>query len=262
MVELTDDKGQLESNTIGVFRTAATVKGGRRFSFGSLVVVGDRAGQVGLGHAKANEVPRAIEKAQKSARKAMKRITLKGGTIPHEVNGRFGSASIRLIPASPGTGVVAGATVRAVLEMAGITDCLTKSYGSNNKQNLAKATLEGLLQLRTREETASLRGVTIEKSVVDEMLERGRAYMPAVPIKKEAPAESKPEGKGKPKGRGGKRDAPKKKDQGSQADQASAKDAPPGKSPGTAPAADAAATDAPVKDAGADAPATPDKDAS
>ena len=176
--ELIEESSQFEANTIGVFRSAATIKGGRRFSFGSLVVIGDRNGQVGLGYAKANEVPPAIEKAQKDARKNLVRVKLHGGTIPHEVTGRFGSAIVKLFPASPGTGVVAGATVRAVLEMVGITDCLSKSFGSNNKKNLAKATLEGLAILQTREEIAELRGVDIAKTTVDEMIERGQAFMP------------------------------------------------------------------------------------
>jgi len=121
MVEFLDDTNQLESNTIGVFRSAATMAGGRRFSFGSLVAVGDKNGRIGLGYGKANEVPPAIEKAQKDAKKNLKKVVLQGGTIPHEVLGRYGASEVKLIPASPGTGVVAGATVRAVLELAGIS---------------------------------------------------------------------------------------------------------------------------------------------
>lgn len=176
MVTVIEETGSVETNTIGVFRTAATVKGGRRFSFGSLVVAGDRQGRVGLGYAKANEVPPAIEKAGKEAKKNLKKVTLRGNTIPHEVTGRWSSSVVRLIPASPGTGVVAGSTVRAVLEMAGVTDCMTKSYGSNNKQNLAKAVMNGLLLLRSREEIANLRGVTIETSEVDERIEHASAF--------------------------------------------------------------------------------------
>jgi len=178
MPEVLDQKSELESTTIGVFRSAATVAGGRRFSFGALVVVGDRRGKVGLGYAKANEVPPAIEKAQKDGRKRMQKIILSGGTIPHAVTGRYGASSVRLIPAAPGTGVVAGGTVRAVLELAGVTDCLTKSYGSTNQKNLAKATMEGLLTLRTRETVAELRGVTIDKTTVEELIEKGAANMP------------------------------------------------------------------------------------
>ncbi|MCR9216593.1 MAG: 30S ribosomal protein S5 [bacterium] len=178
MVEFLDDTNQLESNTIGVFRSAATMAGGRRFSFGSLVVVGDKGGRIGLGYGKANEVPAAIEKAQKDAKKNLKRVNLQGGTIPHEVQGRYGASSVKLIPASPGTGVVAGATVRAVLELAGITDCMTKSSGSNNSKNLAKAVLDGLIQLRSKDTFATLRGVEIGDTEVDERIDRGSAFMP------------------------------------------------------------------------------------
>lgn len=177
MAEILDEVSQLESTTIGVFRSAATVAGGRRFSFGALVVVGDKRGKVALGYAKANEVPPAIEKAQKEAKKDMVRVTLQGGTIPHEVMGAFSASRVKLVPASPGTGIVAGTTVRAVLESAGITDCLTKSYGSSNKKNLAKATLAGLQQLRLKDQVAGLRGVTLGKSEVDERLERGAAFV-------------------------------------------------------------------------------------
>ncbi|CAE7470604.1 rpsE [Symbiodinium necroappetens] len=190
MVENVEQGSQLESNTIGIFRSAATVKGGRRFSFGALVVVGDREGRVGVGYAKANEVPPAIEKAQKDGRKAVSSVNLHGGTIPHEVVGRYSASVVKLIPASPGTGVVAGATVRAVLEIAGITDCMTKSYGSNNKKNLAKATLNALETLRTKQDVSRVRGVEIARTEVDEMIERGQAFMtPAAGAKKEAPAE-------------------------------------------------------------------------
>lgn len=177
MVETAEQSSQLESNTIGIFRSAATAKGGRNFSFGALVVVGDKNGRVGLGYAKANEVPPAIEKAQKYGRKEVQRIQLQGGTVPHEVLGRYSASSVKIVPASPGTGVVAGATVRAVLEMAGITDCLTKSYGSNNKKNLAKATLAGLSMLRTKEDVSRVRGIEIKRTEVDDMIERGAAFM-------------------------------------------------------------------------------------
>jgi small subunit ribosomal protein S5 len=176
---LQDSKGTLESTTIWVNRTAATVKGGKRFSFCALVAVGDRDGNVGLGYGKAPGVPAAIEKAQKEAKKKLRPVKLNRGTITHESTGRYCSSVVRLIPASPGTGVIAGATVRAVLELAGIRDCLTKSYGSNNKINLARATLEGLLGCRTREEIAELRGVTLEKSLVDEKIELGEKFAPS-----------------------------------------------------------------------------------
>lgn len=200
MAEFIQDSEALESNTIGVFRSAATVAGGRRFSFGSQVVVGDRHGRVGLGYAKANEVPPAIEKAQKNAKKNMKKVTLQGGTFPHTVTGRYGASVVKLLPASPGTGVVAGSTVRAVLELAGVTDALTKSYGSNNQKNLARATLDGLMQLRTREQIAELRGVEISKTEVDERLERGAAFMPK---KTAAPKPQPQEEQGGRGGRGG-----------------------------------------------------------
>lgn len=172
MAELIDDKTNLESTTVGVFRTAATVKGGRRFSFSSLVVAGNRRGEVGIGYGKANQVPPAIEKAQKEAKKTLRRVNLQEGTIPHEVNGRYGASKVRLLPASPGTGVIAGASVRAVLEMAGITDCLTKCYGSTNKQNVVKATLDALSKLHTKDEIAAVRGVEIGETEVDERLNR------------------------------------------------------------------------------------------
>ncbi|MCK4871484.1 MAG: 30S ribosomal protein S5 [Phycisphaerales bacterium] len=189
---VTEDSDGMESTTVGIFRTAATIKGGRRFSFGAMVVVGDRNGTVGYGYGKANEVPASIEKAQKEGRKSVNTIPLKGRTIPHTVQGRFGASVVKLIPASPGTGVVAGSAVRAVLELAGIHDCLTKALGSTNKKNLVKATLNGLSQLRTRETIAELRGVEIQRTRVDEMLERGAAYMPATKPQpgEEAPAEA------------------------------------------------------------------------
>ncbi len=178
MAELLDEQSQLESTTVNVFRTASTVKGGRRFSFGALVVVGDRRGRVGHGHGKSTEVPNAIEKAQKKARRDMVTLHMAGTTIPHEVEGRFGASHVRLMPASPGTGVVAGATVRAVLELAGITDCLTKSFGSNNSVNVVKAVFDGIRQLQTRETIAELRGVDLGLSEIEQKIERGRRFMP------------------------------------------------------------------------------------
>src|SRR6185295_1178329 len=144
MAELLDEVSQIESTTVAVQRTSATVKGGRRFSFGALVVVGDRRGRVGFGYGKSNEVPSAIEKAEKYARKAMVAVPLSGSTIPHQVEGTFSASKVRLVPAAPGTGVVAGGTVRTILEKAGITDCLTKCYGSTNKRNIVKAVFDGL----------------------------------------------------------------------------------------------------------------------
>ncbi len=143
-------------------RSAAVVKGGRRFSFSALAVAGNRGGLVGHGFGKARQVPSAIEKANKDARKHLMRVPLDAqGTIPHETSGRFCGALIRMIPASPGTGIIAGASVRAVCEMAGIKDILTKAYGSTNPINLVKATFHALAQLRTPEAIAELRGVKL-----------------------------------------------------------------------------------------------------
>ncbi len=143
-------------------RSAAVVKGGRRFSFSALTVAGNREGVVGHGYGKARQVPNAIEKGNKDARKHFIKIHLTDkGSIPHEVSGRFCGAMVRLIPASEGTGIIAGASVRAVCEMAGIRNILSKSYGSTNAINVIKATFEALSQLRTREQVASLRGVEL-----------------------------------------------------------------------------------------------------
>ena len=138
------------------------MKGGRRFSFSTLVVCGDERGVVGYGRGKARDVPAAVEKASKNARKNLERVAVVKETIPHRVVGRFGSARVMLVPASAGTGVIACASVRAVVELAGIKNLLTKSYGSRNPINLVKATLDGLRHARTREEVAQLRGVTLE----------------------------------------------------------------------------------------------------
>jgi small subunit ribosomal protein S5 len=172
MPEVIDEAAALESTTVGVYRTAATVKGGRRFSFSALVVVGDRAGRVGVGYGKANQVPPAIEKAQKGAKRKLKPYPLVGRTIPHEVTGRYGACEVRLIPASPGTGVIAGAAVRAPLELMGIQDCLTKSYGSNNSKNLVKAVINGLEMLRSKAQVQALRGVVLGQTGVEEMIDR------------------------------------------------------------------------------------------
>lgn len=177
MAEYLDDGNSLESTTVAINRTATTVKGGRRMSFSALVVVGDRSGSVGVGYGKGRGVPAGIEKAQKDARKNLFKVKTHGGTLPHEVLGRSCASSVKLIPASPGTGVIAGGTVRAVLEMAGIRDCLTKAYGSTNKINLCRAAIDALEKLRTREEIAALRGVTIESSTVDEMMTAAKKFM-------------------------------------------------------------------------------------
>ncbi|HEV2948079.1 MAG TPA: 30S ribosomal protein S5 [Gemmataceae bacterium] len=154
----------IEERVVKIRRCAAVVKGGRRFSFNALVVVGDQHGRVAWGYGKANEVPPAVEKASKDAQESLKRqsrIQMRGATIPHRVIGRFGSSRVVLVPAGPGTGVKAGPGVRDVLEACGIKNILTKTHGSTNPINLVKATIQGLLLLRTREEVARLRGVTL-----------------------------------------------------------------------------------------------------
>ncbi len=178
MAEALDDNGSLESTTVGIYRTAATVKGGRRFSFAALVVVGDRQGRVGIGYAKAGQVPNAIEKSQKEGKRKLNSYPMQDRTVPHLVEGRFGACRVRLVPASPGTGVIAGASVRAILEMLGIQDCLTKCYGSTNPKNLVKATLDALSQLRLRTTVEALRGVEIGETEVEESVRRGMAFMP------------------------------------------------------------------------------------
>ena len=152
----------LTETLVKVNRSAAVVKGGRRFSFSALSVVGNRSGVVGYGFGKARQVPGAIEKAAKDGRKHLQRVPIVDeGTIPHEVTGRFCSSEIRMLPASPGTGIIACSSVRAVCEMAGIRNILTKSYGSNNPVNLVKATLAALALLRTRQQVRDLRGVEL-----------------------------------------------------------------------------------------------------
>jgi small subunit ribosomal protein S5 len=154
----------LEDRVVKIRRCAAVVKGGRRFSFNALVVVGDNRGRVACGYGKANEVPPAVEKATKDAQETMKRqkrVQLRGDTIPHRVIGRFGASRVILVPAGPGTGVKAGPGVRDVLELCGVRNILTKVHGSSNPINLVKATIQGLMDLRTRDEVARLRGVTL-----------------------------------------------------------------------------------------------------
>jgi small subunit ribosomal protein S5 len=154
-------RGELIDKVVKIRRCAAVVKGGRRFSFSAMVVIGDGKGRVGCGYGKANEVPPSVEKAVKDGTRSMELISLNGGTIPHQVKGRFGAAKVILVPAGPGTGVIAGAAVRAVCEAAGISDILTKSYGSNNSINLVKATIQALRSLRSQSEVERLRGVSL-----------------------------------------------------------------------------------------------------
>ena len=156
----TDTQNSLVEHTVKIKRCAAVVKGGRRFSFAAMVVVGDGKGKVGCGYGKANEVPPSVEKANKRATRGMIDFPLVDGSIPHKVNGRFGAAKVVLLPAGAGTGVIAGSAVRAVCEAAGITNILTKSFGTNNPVTLVKATIDALSQLRTKEDVARLRGVS------------------------------------------------------------------------------------------------------
>jgi small subunit ribosomal protein S5 len=151
----------LAETVVKINRCAAVVKGGRRFSFSALVTVGDQAGVVGYGFGKAKQVPNAVEKSVKDARKRLVRIPMVGTTIPHEVQGRFSASRVALIPAAPGTGVIAGSAVRAVLEAAGVRDILSKVYGSTNPVNVVKATFDGLAQLRTHRQAERVRGVSL-----------------------------------------------------------------------------------------------------
>src|SRR5262245_59621331 len=154
----------IQDRVIKIRRCAAVVKGGRRFSFNALVVVGDGKGRVAHGYGKANEVPPSVEKATKDAEGRMKRqarMSLKGDTIPHRVVGKYGASRVVMVPAGPGTGVKAGPGVRDVLVVCGVRNILTKVHGSTNPINLVKATIDGLMQLRTREEVARLRGVSL-----------------------------------------------------------------------------------------------------
>src|ERR1700712_1319816 len=155
---------KLEDRVVKIRRCAAVVKGGRRFSFNALVVVGDKKGRVSYGYGKANEVPPAVEKAIKEGEGNVgrsKKVAVRGSTIPHRVIGKYGASRVILVPAGPGTGVKAGPGVREVLQACGITNILTKVHGSTNPINLVKATLQGLSQLRTKEEVAKLRGVAL-----------------------------------------------------------------------------------------------------
>lgn len=167
MAEYTRSKGdsvsELIEKIVYINRVAKVVKGGRRFSFSAIVVIGDGKGKVGYGLGKANQVPEAIRKGVERARKDMQQVSLTAASIPHQIIGKYGAGSVLLKPASEGTGVIAGGGVRAVLEAAGVQNVLTKCLGSHNPHNLVKATLDGLRKLRSAERIAALRGISAEE---------------------------------------------------------------------------------------------------
>jgi small subunit ribosomal protein S5 len=184
-------KPQLEERVVSINRVAKVVKGGRRFSFTALVVVGDKSGRVGMGYGKAKEVPSAIQKGVDIAKRAMFQVPMVGSTIPHEVMGSMGAGRVLLKPAAPGTGVIAGGAVRAIMECAGITDVLSKSLGSENSINMVHAVIAGLHSLRRPEEVAATRGIDVSKVAPRKMLEAAGLLAPReVVVAAEKPAGS------------------------------------------------------------------------